>query len=270
MARRNLISKGNDLTLNDAVDIALNFQATLSNTSSFENMSVNAVRRGKSQHQQRKGCKYCGTSHPPKKCPAYGKKCHKCGNTNHFGNICLDFRGRSQSWQQSKSRGKTSDRSKENYGKPKVHANQVVEEGEEIHFDDTTLNCGSIEFSEANVAAITNSKGERQVIMAKLDVKPPNISRKVTLRVKADTGSNGNILPTRCLRQMYPNADRKFSGILKPTLATLIAINDTNIHTYGTIEMPSILDKSAPIKLLLFVCDTSGPAILSCDASERL
>ena len=74
-ARRKLISKGNDLTLNDAVDVAHNFQATLSNTSSFEkNTSINAVRRGKSQHQQRKGCKYCGTSHPPKKCPAYGKK----------------------------------------------------------------------------------------------------------------------------------------------------------------------------------------------------
>ena len=92
----------------------------------------------------------------------------------------------------------------------------------------------------------------------------------MTLRVKADTGSNGNILPTRCLCQMYPNADRKFSGILKPTLATLTAINNTNIHTYGTIEMPSSLDKSAPIELLFFVCDTSGPAILSCDASERL
>ena len=132
------------------------------------------------------------------------------------------------------------------------------------------MNCGSIEFSEANVAAIANSKGKRQVIMAKLDVKPPNVSRKVTFHVKADTGSNGNILPMRCLRQMYPNADRKFSGILKLMNATLTTINNTNIHTYGTIEMPSSLDKSAPIELLFFICDTTGPAILSCDASERL
>ena len=27
-------------------------------------------------------------SHPPGECPAWGKKCHKCGNKNHFSTQC--------------------------------------------------------------------------------------------------------------------------------------------------------------------------------------
>ena len=28
-------------------------------------------------------------SHPPRECPAWGKKCHKCGNKNHFSTCCM-------------------------------------------------------------------------------------------------------------------------------------------------------------------------------------
>ncbi|XP_065671718.1 uncharacterized protein LOC136089594 [Hydra vulgaris] len=33
-------------------------------------------------------CKYCGLQHPPRKCPAFGKSCTKCGKFNHFKNVC--------------------------------------------------------------------------------------------------------------------------------------------------------------------------------------
>ena len=29
-------------------------------------------------------CKYCGISHKPRQCPAYGKKCERCYKMNHF------------------------------------------------------------------------------------------------------------------------------------------------------------------------------------------
>ena len=261
-ARRKLISKGNELTLNDATELAKNYQATLNNTSVFENnTSVNSVRQKQDKTPQRKSCWYCGTFHPPRKCPAYGKECNKCGQMNHFEKVCKDRKGQLKSQQDKQGR---------NYRKTNVHANEVTEESKEICFDNSPLDCGSIEFDETNVAAILNSKGERQLIMAKLDIQPPNIARRVTLKVKADTGSNGNILPMRCLRQMYPNADNVFADILRPTCATLTAVNGTKIHTYGTIEVPTSLDRSPVIKLLFYVCDTDGPAILSCDACEKL
>ena len=37
---------------------------------------------------QGKICGKCGMSHPPRECPASGKKCHKCGNKNHFSKQC--------------------------------------------------------------------------------------------------------------------------------------------------------------------------------------
>ena len=33
-------------------------------------------------------CKFCGRFHEPRKCPAFGKKCNKCGRANHFAAVC--------------------------------------------------------------------------------------------------------------------------------------------------------------------------------------
>ena len=49
---------------------------------------IRTFRQRKGQGQRAKGngkiCGKCGTSHPPRECPVWGKKCHKCGNKNHF------------------------------------------------------------------------------------------------------------------------------------------------------------------------------------------
>ena len=42
----------------------------------------------KKQHIKKKECKFCGKTHGHK-CPAYGKKCMKCGMYNHFANVCF-------------------------------------------------------------------------------------------------------------------------------------------------------------------------------------
>lgn len=33
-------------------------------------------------------CRFCGGSHPPRACPAYGKTCSHCGKKNHFAKKC--------------------------------------------------------------------------------------------------------------------------------------------------------------------------------------
>ena len=35
-----------------------------------------------------KTCSKCSTIHVYRDCPAFGKKCHKCGNKNHFSSCC--------------------------------------------------------------------------------------------------------------------------------------------------------------------------------------
>ncbi len=256
-ARRKLIGKGNNLTLDDAIKLAQDFQATLANMSVFENNSIGAVRRHNNmgKNTQRNECQYCGTKHPPRKCPAYGKKCAKCKRFNHYEKMC-----KSGKFNKQESRSKADD------DKEATDAGKNVATCT-LTTDEQTLDCGSIMLCATSKS--TDSNDERQSIMVKLDVRPPNIKQKVTLKVKADTGANGNVLPTRCLRQMYPNVS-KHQALLKPTCTRLTAVNDTNIHTYGTIQMPVKLDNSEWIELLFYVCDTQGPAILSCDATERL
>ena len=33
-------------------------------------------------------CDKCGLIHKPKKCPAFGKQCYRCGKDNHYARLC--------------------------------------------------------------------------------------------------------------------------------------------------------------------------------------
>ena len=47
--------------------------------------------RGRQQHSHSKSmtnCRNCGSVHPPKKCPAYGKECFSCKNKGYFKQFC--------------------------------------------------------------------------------------------------------------------------------------------------------------------------------------
>ena len=39
-------------------------------------------------------CRCCGSSHLPRRCPAYGKKCAECSKINHFRDVCRSGRNR--------------------------------------------------------------------------------------------------------------------------------------------------------------------------------
>ena len=54
-------------------------------------------------------CRFCGTNHPPKKCPAYGKKCTKCGNSHHSANMCWNFEKKVHTVEQSDCEDSQSD-----------------------------------------------------------------------------------------------------------------------------------------------------------------
>ena len=36
----------------------------------------------------RKPCRYCGGTHAPLQCPAYGKTCARCGKMGHYKKVC--------------------------------------------------------------------------------------------------------------------------------------------------------------------------------------
>ena len=96
------------LTLNTAVDLCRSSEVTgqLMMGMSATNdpiQPVHAVKQKghRSTHTNRsdkhvhknnhKCCKYCGKSHEPRKCQAYGRFCNKCGMKNHYANCCDNF-----------------------------------------------------------------------------------------------------------------------------------------------------------------------------------
>ena len=46
----------------------------------------------KREYTNTSACKYCGKSHAPRQCAAYGKLCRMYGGPNHFASVCLGGR----------------------------------------------------------------------------------------------------------------------------------------------------------------------------------
>ena len=68
------------------------------------NSKFHSKHNGSKHRSQSKGggnCHNCGTSHPPKHCPAYGKVCYNCNKKGHFKPLC-----RSRQCSQSGSDGR--------------------------------------------------------------------------------------------------------------------------------------------------------------------
>ena len=118
--RKNLIKKGNGLSLSEAINSVQSFQATMQSNNSFsQGQSVIGAINTSEKNQ----CNFCGKSHPPRKCPAYKKKCNVCGKLNHFSSVCRNnpksTRSRSKSGNRSKGNMKKS--SEKNYEKKQIN-----------------------------------------------------------------------------------------------------------------------------------------------------
>ena len=96
---RERLLRFNDLTLQKAEQTE--HQVKLMGASS----TVNALNQGRSKNNKlstpsrasnykpqkqtsRGNCGRCGKTHAKQKCPAFGQKCHRCGNMNHYQALC--------------------------------------------------------------------------------------------------------------------------------------------------------------------------------------
>lgn len=95
LSKKRLLQESN-LTLEAGIKIGHAFYATKQHMKDMtkSDESVSFLRNKESTYRDKepkviKNCKYCGGSHEVRKCPAYGKKCNKCGNLNHFAKVCM-------------------------------------------------------------------------------------------------------------------------------------------------------------------------------------
>ena len=107
--REKLLNEGDELTMNGAIKIATNHEATKSQLKSMASCSsskveLDAIRKKSFKHSRTSNsptrvssshdsklfkCKNCGNTHSRKECPAFGKKCRKCNRQNHFEKVCM-------------------------------------------------------------------------------------------------------------------------------------------------------------------------------------
>ena len=114
-----------------------------------------------------------------------------------------------------------------------------------------------------NFNSVTDNDG-RDEIFATLDIALRNGAREgdATLKVKVDTGDQGNILPVRTFKRMYPELLDE-SGVPskrhlghRPT--TLTAYNGAAMTQHGTIVIPCSYGKRQ-CDIEFYVVGTPGP-----------
>ena len=99
------------VTLTKAIEIAQQSESSkqqIKDMKSLQKINVDAL---KGRHGLIAKPTYCGQSHKPKECPAYGLKCSICHKLHHFAKVCRNKTSLSRQKNKSKSQ-RTSYKSK--------------------------------------------------------------------------------------------------------------------------------------------------------------
>ena len=108
-----------------------------------------------------------------------------------------------------------------------------------------------------------------------MDIQLPQRKKPDHLRLKVDTGAEGNILPLRIFRSMFPNI-LDTQGYPKRTKVTqkpgvrLTAYDGGVIQQYGAVELCVQYRDTGWQTHTFYIANTDGPAILGLGASQEL
>lgn len=273
--QRKLLRKDDTLTLKQAIDICRSHEASVTQMEKMSSLNkavtVDAV---DSRHASGKPCGNCGTKHAPRKCPAYNTKCGACGKMNHWKKCCRSAKTSSQGGRDSPQRGggkqKGGFQQRRRSSTPHHHRrhDNINAENE----SDSDYNDDNIVFEPINFSTVDNND-ERTEVYANLSIKL-NKSPPAKLKVKVDTGAQGNIIPLRIFRRMYPQQLDE-DGYPKPgstqqRRTVLVAYNGSTINQFGSVRLPCKYGKSDWHTEEFYITDADGPAILGLPGSTRL
>ncbi|WP_419629159.1 reverse transcriptase domain-containing protein, partial [Thiolapillus sp.] len=217
-----------------------------------------------------KQCGNCGGSHAPRQCPAYGTTCSKCHKKNHWRQVCRSGGGATPSsnsstrnatfQQKKKKRGGLPHR---NYGQWRKTVNAITDDSG----DDYSSDLEHLEFSSIE----KDSGDDRDELYASLDII---YKRPASLKVKVDTGAQGNILPLRIFRRMFPERLNPngfpAEGTTETRRTILHAYNGTPIKQFGVINLSCKYRDSDWQNAEFFVTESEGSAILGLPSSRQL
>ena len=222
----------------------------LQNINKPESLEVDAVSKKKGfkgpRHKQSRGwqqcshswgktkCRNCGSTHPPKKCPAYGKECFSCKKKGHFKQFC-----QSSQHNCSQSHGGNSRKSRKD-----MHN---IDQDDEPSFqmqDYDSVNVQTVHFTtDVHHTAHTNIafheiSSDRKLQCLLTDVRISNGSGvSSTVRIMLDTGVCGNLLPFNIYRDIHPHVSIKDLCKTIDKRVCLEAYNKSKIKQLGTCHL---------------------------------
>ncbi len=183
---------------------------------------------------QRK-CRNCGYEHEPRRCPAYNKRCHKCGKWNHFQSMC----------QSGQSQGSTSKKHIDNVGTAEYDESDAgYDEQDELSYVIDAVNMVDI-FSKGEIfasIAINNQKHE----------------------VKIDTGAKCNVMSEAVMKQHKLESSLNTDNRIK-----LIAYGGTTFETIGTVSI-TCTHQDQKFDLLFHVTDKCVKTLLGLHDTLRM
>ncbi|XP_063959342.1 uncharacterized protein K02A2.6-like [Lytechinus pictus] len=117
-------------------------------------------------------------------------------------------------------------------------------------------------------------KDNRDEVISTLDVSFDHRPGNHTLKVKVDTGAQGNILPARVFKQAYPKQIDERCRPIRQSLTQkrtiLVCINETQVPYYGCVSFRCKYGEGDWERTTFYVVDTNGPAILGLSSSRQL
>ncbi|KAK7090187.1 hypothetical protein V1264_010020 [Littorina saxatilis] len=273
--QRKLLRKDDTLTLKQAHDLCRSHEASVTQMEKMSSLSkpvtVDAVN---SRIMNTKACGNCGIKHAPRKCPAFNTKCGACGKMNHWKKYCRNSKTNSHGSQNSPQRGRGNQQGgfwqRRRSGTPHRHRRHDFVNAEDEN--DTDYDEDNITFEPINFSTV-GSSDERTEVYANLSIKLSK-TKHAKLKVKVDTGAQGNIMPLRIFRRIYPQQLDE-DGYPKPgstqqRRTRLIAYNGSVINQFGSVTLPCKYGESKWHTEEFYITDADGPAILGLPGSTRL
>ena len=171
-----------------------------------------------SSHSGIRDCKYCGSNHQRKQCPAFGKTCKSCGKKNHFAKKCRS-RGQSQS-------GSTG--SKKSFKYREVNVDQ--ESSNDGQIDQITSRVRSMYYNDVHFNSVNTH------MHIKFNTKSCN-GNSLKTHFKVNTGVDSNLLPLGEFFKHFPNANMTQLTKTIDSSTKLYAYNNTEIKQLGVCEL---------------------------------
>ena len=296
--RKWLLSQSKDVTMEAVLAEGRKHETTLKSIKHLQDRStattpssnidatpkcVSAIKykRGKPKIGQSKDngskCKRCGGNHrygsTENYCPAKDAVCHYCKIKGHWEKCCI----KKNKQNNQRGRGRGSHRR----GRGRGRGRGVHDIGLSLHDseDDYHDQFETVEYSMINIQTISEKqKSQNSEAYGRIQIRMPGdtkVKGRQYLRLKVDTGAQGNTLPLRAFREMMPNRldrhgypDRDKVDSAGNT--TLTAYNGTKIKCFGSISLGCKYKDSKWTEAKFYIVDVEGPAISGFALSQTI